>query len=66
MQLNSKAIKNKHILPQHLSRNTIGICMAEQQSQQSALLFQDFSVPHSTDKTHVGAEPTDLDTRWAL
>lgn len=40
--------------------------MAVQQSQQSALLFQDFSGPHSTDKTHVGAEPTNLDTRWAL
>lgn len=40
--------------------------MAAQQSQQSALLFQDFSGPHNTDKTHVGAEPTNLDTRWAL
>lgn len=28
--------------------------------------FRIFSGPNSTDKTHVGAEPTNLETRWAL
>lgn len=63
MQLNSKTLKK--IFSTSLEKYYTWR-VAAQQSQQSALLFQDSSRPHSTDKTHVGAEPTNLDTRWAL
>ena len=63
-QLNWNTLKKTIWPTQCLKKSTL--CTGLQQSKQSALSFQDFSGPHSTDKTHVAAESTNLETRWAL